>query len=140
MYKINVPLVQKHLYFIGIWDLVFCVRRMVVSTDRFSISCKLREPPFLGFCRNLVTWGFLGSYLQGAQRKILQLQYCKCKIFLCTPCRCKIFPLQIWKLSDFENIWCVIGLKCADCKYQVSSKSDHFSALFWLWNAHQRSC
>ena len=24
--------------------------------------------------------------VQGAQRKILQLQYCSCKIFLCAPC------------------------------------------------------
>ena len=32
-------------------------------TDRFSISCKRWEPPFLGFCRNLVPWGLLGRYL-----------------------------------------------------------------------------
>ena len=35
------------------------------------------------------------------------------------------------KLSDFNKIWCVFGLRCADFKSQVSSKSDHFSALFW---------
>ena len=32
-------------------------------TDRFSISCKRWEPPFMGFCRNLVPCGLLGSYL-----------------------------------------------------------------------------
>ena len=32
-------------------------------TDRFSISCKRWEPPFLGFCWKLVPWGLLGSYL-----------------------------------------------------------------------------
>jgi len=38
------------------------------------------------------------------------------------------------KLSDFNKIWCDFDLKCADSKYQVSSKSDHFWALSWSWN------
>ena len=41
-------------------------------------------------------------------------------------------------MSDFNKIWWDFGLKCADLKYQVSSKSDHFSALFWLWIANER--
>ena len=39
---------------------------------------------------------------------------------------------MIEKLSDFDKIWCVFGLKYDDSKYQVSSKSDHFWAWFWL--------
>ena len=39
---------------------------------------------------------------------------------------------MIEKLSDFDKNWCVFGLKCDDSKYQVSSNSDHFWALFWL--------
>ena len=34
------------------------------------------------------------------------------------------------KLSDHNKILSVFGLKCADSKYQVSSKSDHFWAIF----------
>ena len=40
------------------------------------------------------------------------------------------FVNQEW--SDFNEIWWNFGLKCYDPKYQVSSKSDHFWALFWL--------
>ena len=34
--------------------------------------------------------------IQGAQRKILQLQYCSCKIFLCAPCKLlnKVEPVE----------------------------------------------
>ena len=46
--------------------------------------------------------------------------------------------LHIKKKSDFNKTWCVFGLKCADLKYQVSSKSNHFSALFWSWIANER--
>ena len=42
------------------------------------------------------------------------------------------------KLSDFNKIWCVFGLKCGDCTHQVSSKSDHFLARFWSWIANKR--
>ena len=47
-------------------------------------SIILRSLQTLEFLRS--TWGPSGL-LQGAQRKILQLQYCSCKIFLCAPCR-----------------------------------------------------
>ena len=42
------------------------------------------------------------------------------------------------KLSDFDKIRCVFSFNCGDYKYKVSSKSDHFLALFWLWIANQR--
>ena len=44
------------------------------------------------------------------------------------------------KLSDFDKIYCVFALKCAYKKYQFSSKSGHFLALFWPWIANQDKC
>ena len=52
----------------------------------------------------------------------------------------KLVPLKIEKLSDFDKIWCVFGLKCGDYKYQFSSKSDNFSAIFWPWIINQEEC
>ena len=46
-------------------DSTYIHRRMSFKllTDRFSISWQRWEPPFLGFCWNLVPCGLFGSYL-----------------------------------------------------------------------------
>ena len=50
----------------------------------------------------------------------------------------KIYNFGGENLSDFDKTWCIFGLRYGDYKYKVSSKSDHFLALFWLWITNRR--
>ena len=74
-------------------------------SDRFSISCKRWEPPFLGFCRNLVPWGLLGSYLGVKNIFSLSLLIWAWGHTLYFSLQCKTNPMIV--IADFFQTWVV---------------------------------
>jgi len=72
---------------------------LIILSCLFAISIKIRTP-----CKWILAKLLLLKVVQGAQRKILQLQYCSYKIFLCAPCITNWYSVSTLKTTIFREI------------------------------------